>query len=231
MRIGGYQKLTLIDYPGKLAATIFTVGCSFRCPFCHNPELVLGKNVSGGKILEDEFFKFLKNRRGKLEGVCITGGEPTIQKDLIEFIQKIKKLGFKIKLDTNGTRPDVLKKLLDLKILDFVAMDIKNQLKKYDRTTGVKGDKERIKLSVGLIMNSRLPYEFRTTVVPGLHTTKDFPVIAKWIKGAKSYYLQEYREQVILDPKLKQKTKGKKIDLDKIKQKIEKNFKQMGIRK
>ena len=231
MNIGGYQKLTLIDYPGKIATTIFTVGCSFRCPFCHNPELVLGKKVSGGKKLEDEFFKFLKSRVGKLEGVCITGGEPTIQKDLVEFIQKIKKLGFFVKLDSNGTRPDVLKKLLDLKLLDFIAMDIKNQLKKYDLTTGVKGDAERIKLSVKLIMNSRLPYEFRTTVVPGIHVEKDFSEIANWIGGAKSYYLQEYREQVILDPKLKKKTKGKKIDLEKILQKIKKSFKQAGIRR
>ena len=231
MKIGGYQKLTLIDYPGKIATTVFTVGCSFRCPFCHNPELVLSSQFTVDNEREKEFFKFLKKRIGKLEGVCITGGEPTIQKDIIEFIKKVKKLGFKIKLDTNGTRPDVLKKLLDLKLLDFVAMDIKNQLKKYDATTGVKGDKERIKLSVNLIMNSRLPYEFRTTVVPGIHIEKDFEEIAKWIKGAKSYYLQEYREQVILNPKLKKKTKGKKIDLDKILENIKKSFKQAGIRR
>jgi len=134
-------------------------------------------------------------------------------------------------LDTNGTRPDVLKKLLDLKLLDFVAMDIKNQLKKYDQTTGVKGDKERIKLSVDLIRNSRVPYEFRTTVVPGIHMEKDFLAIAEWISGTRNYYLQEYRELKILDPKLKKKTKGKKIDLEKIKTKIEKYFGQVGIRK
>jgi len=231
MNLGGYQKLTLIDYPGVIATTVFTVGCSFRCPFCHNPELVLGKKVSGGKVLEDEFLKFLKSRKGKIEGVCITGGEPTIQKDIVEFIQKIKKIGFKIKLDTNGTRPDVLKKLLDLKLLNFVAMDIKNQPRKYNVTTGTRGDIQRIKLSVDLIMNSKLPYEFRTTVVPGLHVPKDFEIIAKWIQGAESYYLQEYREQVILNPKLKKKTKGKKIDLEKIKKKIEKNFNKMGIRR
>jgi len=231
MIIGGFQRLTLIDYPGKLATTVFTVGCSFRCPFCHNPELVLPSKMVVDSKMEENFFKHLKNRKGKIEGVCITGGEPTIQKDIVEFIQKVKKLGFKIKLDTNGTRPDVLKKLLDLKLLDFVAMDIKNQLKKYDSTTGVKGDKQRIKLSVDLIMNSRLPYEFRTTVVPGLHTPKDFEVIAKWIQGAKSYYLQEYREQVILNPKLKLKTKGKKIDLENILKKIKKSFKKAGIRR
>lgn len=223
--------MTLIDYPGKLATTVFTVGCSFRCPFCHNPELVLGSQASVNSNLEKEFLDFLKKRQGKLEGVCITGGEPTIQSDLVDFIRKIKKLGFLVKLDSNGTRPDVLKKLLDLKLLDFIAMDIKNQLKNYDKTTGVKGDKARIKLSVALIRNSRVPYEFRTTVVPGIHTEEDFTAIAEWINGAESYYLQEYRELKILDPNLKKKTKGKKIDLEKIKQKIQVNFGKVGIRK
>ncbi|MBU2028500.1 anaerobic ribonucleoside-triphosphate reductase activating protein [Patescibacteria group bacterium] len=231
MILGGFQKLTLIDYPGKLATTVFTVGCSFRCPFCHNPELVNSSQFTVHSGLEKEFFAFLKKRQRKLEGVCITGGEPTIQPDLMDFIQKIKKLGFLVKLDSNGTRPDVLKKLLDLKLLDFVAMDIKNQLKYYDKTTGVKGDKARIKLSVDLIRNSRVPYEFRTTVVPGIHTEEDFVAIAKWISGAQSYYLQEYRELKILDPNLKKKTKGKKIDLEKIKAKIKDSFSKIGIRK
>lgn len=230
MILGGFQKLTLIDYPGKIATTVFTVGCSFRCPFCHNPELVLKSHPVAQEDLEKEFFKFLKTRKGKLEGICITGGEPTIQPDIINFIKKIKTLGFLIKLDTNGTRPDVLKKLLDLKLLDFVAMDIKNQLKGYDKTVGVKSDKKRIKLSVDLIRNSRIPYEFRTTVVPGIHTEKDFKEIAAWLKGAERYFLQEYREEKILDQKLKKKTKGKKIDLEKIKKSIEKNFDKVRIR-
>ena len=230
MRIGGYQKLTLIDYPGVIATTVFTVGCSFRCPFCHNPELVLRSQFMINGKQEEEFFAHLSKRQGKLEGVCITGGEPTIQADIIEFIKKVKALGFLVKLDTNGTRPDVLKKLLDQKLLDFVAMDIKNQLKNYDKTTGSKSDKKRIKLSVDLIMHSGLPYEFRTTVVPGIHEEKDFLEIAKWIKGAKTYYLQEYREKIILDPKLKKKTKGKTLDLKKIKKSIEKNFAKVGIR-
>ncbi|HOW60709.1 MAG TPA: anaerobic ribonucleoside-triphosphate reductase activating protein [Candidatus Moranbacteria bacterium] len=231
MKIGGYQKLTLIDYPGIIATTLFTVGCSFRCPFCHNPELVLRSNfVSGTEKKEKEFFEFLKKRKGKIEGVCITGGEPTIQPDIIDFIKKIKEFGFLVKFDTNGTRPDILKKLLDLKLLDFVAMDIKNQLKKYDKTVGMKVDKKRIKLSVNLILNSRVPYEFRTTAVPGIHNEEDFLEIAKWIKGAEAYYLQEYREKIILDPKLKNKTKGKTLDLKKIKKSIEKNFKKIGIR-
>src|SRR3990172_8063647 len=168
MILGGFQKITLIDYPGKLATTVFTVGCNFRCPFCHNPELVDLKLVHNEES-EKEFLAFLKKRKGKLEGVCITGGEPLIQPDIIDFIKKIKKLGFFVKLDTNGTRPDVLKKIIDAKIIDYIAMDIKNQLKFYDKTTGTKVDKNRIKLSVDLIMNSHIPYEFRTTAVPGLH--------------------------------------------------------------
>ncbi len=148
--------------------------------------------------MEKEFFEFLKKRKGRLEGVCITGGEPAIQPDLIDFIKKIKKLGYLVKLDTNGSRPDVIKKLLDLKLLDFIAMDIKGPIKKYGEISGSKVDIERIKLSVGLIKNSGIPYEFRTTAVPGLHTEKDFQDIAKWLKGAKSYFLQEYREIKIL---------------------------------
>ncbi len=233
MLLGGYQKLTLIDYPGKIATTIFTVGCNFRCPFCHNPELVKHGtwNMEQGTMMEKEFFAFLKKRRGQLEGVCITGGEPTIQPDLIPFIKKIKKLGFLVKLDSNGTRPDVLKKIIDGKLVDFIAMDIKNTLKKYAKTCESKVDIERIKLSVDLIRNSGIDYEFRTTAVPGLHEEKDFEEIAKWLKGAKAYYLQEYRETKILDPRLKKKTKGKTLDLEKIKKKIEKGFGKMGIRR
>jgi pyruvate formate lyase activating enzyme len=234
MNIGGYQRLTLIDFPGTLATTVFTVGCNFRCPFCHNPELVLGAGVktSGAENkTEQEFFAFLEKRKGKLEGVCITGGEPTLQSDLVDFVRKVRTMGFRVKLDTNGARPDILKKMLDLKLLDFVAMDIKNQLKNYSKTVGVKVDTERIRLSVELVRNSRVDYEFRTTVVPGIHTEKDFLEIAKWLSGARAYYLQEYREAVILDKNLKKKTKGKKLDLEKIQSQIEKNFGKMGIRR
>lgn len=231
MILGGFQKLTLLDYPGKIAATVFTVGCSFRCPFCHNPELV-DLRLAHNEESEKNFFEFLKTRKGKLEGVCITGGEPTIQPDIIEFIKKIKQLGFLVKLDSNGTRPDVLKKIIDAKLADYIAMDIKNSLDKYDETSGAKVDKDRIRLSVNLIRNSNIPYEFRTTAVPGLHTEKDFDEIAKWLNGAQNYYLQEYREeQKILDPNLKKKTQGQKIDLEKIKKKIARNFGKIEIRK
>lgn len=230
MRIGGYQKLTLIDYPGKIATTVFTVGCSFRCSFCHNPELVIKSQFPALNNLEEEFFAHLAKRKGKLEGVCITGGEPTIQPDIVEFIKKIKELGYFVKLDSNGTRPDVLKKLYELKLLDFVAMDIKNSPENYAKTVGLKVDMERIKLSVKMIMTSGVPYEFRTTVVPGIHEEKDFAKIAKWIKGARAYYLQEYREMRILDEKLKKKTAGKTLDLQKIKSSIESNFGVCGVR-
>ncbi|MDO8529180.1 MAG: anaerobic ribonucleoside-triphosphate reductase activating protein [bacterium] len=233
MLLGGFQKLTLIDYPGKVAATVFTVGCSFRCPFCHNPELVLSRSsqLATQSSIEKEFFKFLRKRKEKLEGVCITGGEPTIQPDLIDFIKKIKKRGFLVKLDSNGSRPDVLKKIISGKMIDFIAMDIKNSPRRYNETNGVKTDIERIKLSVEMIMNSGIPYEFRTTVVPGIHREGDFQEISAWIKGAKNYYLQEYREIKILDPRLKKITKNKKIDLEKIKKDVEKFFGFVGIRR
>jgi len=230
MIIAGHQKLTLIDYPGRIATTVFTAGCNFRCPFCHNPELISGIDMSVGEKTEKEFFEYLKKRKGKIDGVCITGGEPTIQKDIVEFIKKVSDAGYFVKLDTNGLRPDVIKKLLDLRLLDFIAMDIKNQLSRYDETVGVKVDKERIKLSVELIMRSGINYEFRTTVVPGIHTEDDFLEIAKWIRGAKSYYLQSYREGKILDEKLKAKTRGKTLDLARIKDMIKDEVDKIGIR-
>lgn len=228
MNLGGYQRLTLIDYPGKIATTVFTVGCSFRCPFCHNPELVLKPGIKNN--LEEEFFNFLEKRKERLDGVCITGGEPTIQPDLVGFIEEIKKMGFSVKLDTNGSRPDILRNIIQKKMVDYIAMDIKDSLEKYKKTTGGKADVGRTKLSVEMIMSSKIPYEFRTTVVPGIHTENDFELIAKWIEGARAYYLQEYRETKILDPDLKKITKGKFIDLEKIRNKIQGNFGKFGIR-
>lgn len=230
MRIGGFQKLTLIDYPGKIAATVFTVGCSFRCPFCHNPELVLSSEFTVRGNQEEEFFAHLAKRKGKLEGVCITGGEPTIQPDIIDFIKRVKELGFAVKLDTNGTRPDVLMKIISDRLVDFIAMDIKNTPENYSKTVGLEADVERIKLSVDLIKNSRILHEFRTTVVPGIHKEEDFLKIARWIEGSESYFLQEYRENIILDPKLKQKTAGNHLDLRRIKKTIRPYFGKVGIR-
>ena len=231
MILGGLQKLTLIDYPGYIAATVFTVGCNFRCPFCHNPELVISNQFPISNVMERDFFDFLKQRKGKIEGVCITGGEPTIRPDIIEFIRKIKNLGFKVKLDTNGARPDVLRRLYKEKLLDFVAMDIKNSLEKYKETVKTEVDLERIKLSVGLICHSGIDYEFRTTVVPGLHQENDFEKIGKWLRGAKKYVLQTFEDKgKLLDPELKKRVKGKKIDLEEIAKSIRKYFGKVEIR-
>ena len=217
MRLGGFQKLTLIDFPGTIAATVFTVGCGFRCPFCHNPELVLPEKFPPQNEMEKEFFEHLEKRKGKLEGVCITGGEPTIQIDIIEFIEKIKKMGFKVKLDSNGTRPDVLAEIIKRNMVDYIAMDIKNSQENYDVAIGMHIDIEEIEKSVKMIMASGIDYEFRTTVVPGIHVEQDFIEIAKWIKGAHTYFLQEYRAMMIIDQNLKEKTVGKSLDLKKIK--------------
>ena len=232
MILGGLQKMTLIDYPDHIAATVFTVGCNFRCPFCHNPELIISSfQFPVSNVLENDFFDFLETRQGKLEGICITGGEPTIQPDIVDFIRKIKGLGYKVKLDTNGTRPDVLRRLFSERILDFVAMDIKSHLDDYDRTTNSKVDIERIRLSVDLIRNSGIDYEFRTTAVPGLHKEADFAGIGKWLEGSKKYVLQAFEDKgKILDPRLSKKTKGKSLDLEKIAKSIGKYFGKVEIR-
>jgi pyruvate formate lyase activating enzyme len=230
MRIGGFQKMTLIDYPGKLAATVFTVGCNFRCSFCHNPELVLPEKFPPLNNLEAEFFQHLSKRKGKLEGVCITGGEPTLQPDLLDFIKKIKQMGFLVKLDSNGSQPEILKKIIAEKLVDFIAMDIKNSSAGYARAVGLNVELKKIKQSVKLIMESGIDYEFRTTVVPGIHSEKDFEKIGQWLSGAKAYYLQEYRERHILDATLKAKTLGKTLDLRKIKQLLKVKLKKVGIR-
>ena len=236
MLIGGLQKMTLIDYPGKIAATVFTNGCNFRCPFCHNPELVHGSQLAvqseeRNKKQVDEFFEFLETRKGKLDGICITGGEPTLQPDLVDFIKRIKELGFAVKLDSNGTRPDVLRELFEKKLVDYVAMDIKASLGNYQKVCGAKIDLERIKLSVDLIKNSGVDYEFRTTVVPGLHSEKEFEEVAEWLDGAKRYILQKYQDYgKILDDSLRDKIKGKEIDLEKIKKMFKGKVEEVEIR-
>jgi len=210
MLIGGLQKLTLIDYPDKVAATVFLIGCNFKCPFCQNPELVdFGEIKKQSRIEERDFFNFLDQRKELLEGVCITGGEPTIQLDLIDFIKKIKQKGFLIKLDTNGSNPEVLSKLVNEHLLDFVAMDIKTSPSKYEKVYPVKSRNagaakqlfNRVKKSVELIKNSGIDYEFRTTVVPGLVDEKDIEQIGKWLKGSKKFALQQFQNKKVLDKK------------------------------
>ena len=196
IRIGGIQKTTLIDYPGKMAATIFTAGCNYKCPYCHNKDLVfIPENYQFYD--PEEVIKLLEKRKGILDGICISGGEPLMQEGLTEFIMDIKNLGFLVKLDTNGNYPERLDELLKTGMVDYVAMDIKNSKSKYAMTVGMNQDNfsiQAIEDSVKVLMNSDIDYEFRTTVVKEMHELEDMIEIAKWIKGAKQYYLQQYIE-------------------------------------
>ena len=194
LRIGGLQKFSLIDYPGKVAAVVFTQGCDFRCPFCQNVDLVLPEKFSE-LISEETVLNFLKQRQGQLQGVVVTGGEPTIQKDLGVFLSKIKALGFLVKLDTNGNNPEVVKDLLDKKFVDYLAMDIKVPLEKYDEAAGIVVDKEKINKSIDLIINSGVDYQFRTTVLKALVEEDDLKNICALIKDTKKYTLQKFSYQ------------------------------------
>ncbi len=191
MLIGGFQKFSLIDYPDKICAIVFTQGCNFRCGYCHNPETVDPKKFSA-PISEEEFFSFLEDRKGRIDAVTITGGEPTLQKDLIEFIKKIKELGYLVKLDSNGSNPEILQEVIDLKIADYVAMDIKASPERYSEVADANVDAGKIKESVDLIIGSGTDYEFRTTVVKNQLREKDFIKIGEMIKGAKLYILQKF---------------------------------------
>lgn len=205
MLLGGLQKTTFIDYPGKIAATVFTVGCPFRCPWCYSGEIVLPDKIEKQpRISDDYFFDFLKERMGLLDGVVICGGEPCIYEDLPAFCQKIKELGYFVKLDTNGFNPEMLEFLIKKKIVDYVAMDIKAPLDdlKYKRAVGVKVDLSKIKESIKTIKDSNIEYEFRTTVVPTIHTKADILEIAKEISPAKRYYLQNFRPEKTINPEL-----------------------------
>ncbi|MFA5130847.1 MAG: anaerobic ribonucleoside-triphosphate reductase activating protein [Patescibacteria group bacterium] len=207
MIIGGLEKLTLLDYPDHLAAIIFTQGCNFRCHFCYNPMLVLPQTGGDEKnkkekgfspLSTEDLFLFLKERFGRLEGVVITGGEPTLHPDLPSFIKTIKDMGYLVKLDSNGTNPEMLAGLIKDKLVDYIAMDIKAPLDKYETTVNVKLDWDNIRKSVKIIMASGLPYEFRTTVVPGLLEKDDFHAMGVLIKGASKWYLQNFKSDTEL---------------------------------
>ena len=192
MVIHGFQKLTLVDYPGYVAAILFTGACNFRCPFCQNGSLVLAPDKEP-VIPDEEIFSYLESRRGKLEAVVITGGEPTLQSDLIPYMGRIKELGYKIKLDTNGYRPDILRKVVESGYVDYVAMDIKNSLDHYAETAGLTlFNAGNIMESVDYLMSDAVDYEFRTTVVEEYHYEENFEKIGRWLKGAKRYYLQSF---------------------------------------
>lgn len=194
MQIYGFNKTTLLDYPGHVAATLFTGGCNFCCPFCQNGDLVL-RASSIPSIPEEEIFRVLQKRRGILTGVCVTGGEPTLQPQLADFLARIKELGYLVKLDTNGYRPDVLRSLHEKGLLDYIAMDIKSSPQNYAAVAGTDHlDMDRIDASVRFIRGCGLPYEFRTTVVRPLHTAEDFRQIGQWLQGCDAYFLQSYEE-------------------------------------
>lgn len=202
IQIGGLQKLTLIDFPGRLAATVFLTGCNFRCPFCYSSELVLPEKIKKQpKISEKELFKFLKERKGLIDAVVLCGGEPLTSKGLVPLIKKIKKMGFLVKLDTNGSDPALLKKLIDEKLVDYVAMDIKGPKERYSEFAGVKVNIKKIQESIDILKEGKVDCEFRSTIVPTLHKKEDVIEMAKWIRGAKKYYLQNFRPEKTIDPK------------------------------
>lgn len=192
MKITGLMKTTLLDFPGKVACTVFTYGCNFRCEFCHNARLVT--EINPDNITEEEFFSFLSKRQGVLDGVCISGGEPTLQKDLPGFIRRIKEMGFAVKLDTNGYEPEILQSLIDEGLLDYVAMDIKSSPAGYSKICGVDINMEKIKKSVSILKEGKVDYEFRTTCVREHHTQEDFEAIAQWLQGNSKYYLQHFED-------------------------------------
>ena len=201
MKIHGFQKLTLLDYPGLVACTVFLGGCNFRCPFCQNGNLVLHPEREP-LVGEEEVFAHLEKRKGLLDGVCVTGGEPTLHPELPEFLARIRSMGYKIKLDTNGYRPEVLKSVVRAGLADYVAMDIKNTPERYGETAGLAGlDVLRIQDSVEFLMEGTVEYEFRTTVARELHGRAEFEKIGQWLAGCRKYCLQNYREsEFVLNP-------------------------------
>lgn len=194
MKICGIQKVTLLDFPGHVACTIFLGGCNFNCPYCHNSSLIRS-NLADEVITKEELFDYLKRRKNILDGVAITGGEPLIHEEVVDLIKTIKDLGFKVKLDTNGSNPGKLKMLIDNNLVDYVAMDIKNTLDKYPLTIGCNTDIAKIKESINILINSNIEYEFRTTVVKDYHEIADFHKIGEMIKNAKRYFIQSYKYQ------------------------------------
>lgn len=224
--IGGIQKTSLLDYPDKISAIVFTQGCNFNCGYCHNPELL---NSKKDIYSTDVFFEFLEKRKGKLDGVVITGGEATLQADLIPFIKEVKSRGFAVKLDTNGYKPEVLEEAL--KLVDYVAMDIKAPLEKYSQITKVEIDTTKIKKSIELIMQSDIDYEFRTTVLKSQLNFEDFEEIAELIKGAKKYYLQKFEAKTqINDENLKTQTSYSNEEFEPIIKMLKKQIKNVELR-
>jgi len=243
MQIGGWQKTTLIDFPGRVASTIFTVGCNFRCPYCHNPELVGTPPLRGSLQLidEKEVLEFLEKKKGIIDGVCITGGEPTMQKDIVKFCRKVKSLGFEIKLDTNGSNPEVVEKLIKENLVDYVAMDIKTRFSDYSKITKLRitNYELRIKKTIKLLTKLGIEYELRTTVVPGMHDEKIIKKMAEEIRGIMEgqhtvlsvrWWLQNFRGGKCLDKSYNKKRGFTEKELNKLKVKAEGVIKGVKVR-
>lgn len=242
MIIGGFQKSSLIDYPEKISAIVFTQGCNFKCPYCHNPELIKAKckmqNAKSGVgsftktqgIEAEHILEFLDSRKGKLDGVVITGGEPTLHKDLPEFIKEIKGLRFYVKLDTNGTNPKMLQKLLDEKLIDYVAMDIKAPIEKYEEIVCAKANTKNILKSIEILKSSNIDYEFRTTVVKSQLSINDFEKIGDMISGAGKYYIQRFLPTKTLDESFMQEITCSDREFEKIIEELKKYVKHVRLR-
>ncbi len=213
--IGGFQKTSLLDFPHRIACIVFTSGCNFQCGYCHNPELNIFEKTADVDL--PSFFSFLENRKGKLDGVVITGGEPTLQKGLYQFAFEIKNMGFDVKLDSNGSNPELLKKMIDDKLVDYVAMDIKAPFDKYHEVIKTGVPLENIKQSIDILLNGKVDYEFRTTVVKEQLSFDDFEKIGQLIKGAKRYFLQKFEPTKTLDPKFVTATTYSDLEFEVIK--------------
>jgi pyruvate formate lyase activating enzyme len=229
MKIGALQKVSLIDYPGEICAIVFTQGCNFRCPYCHNPELV-NPEMYGECLLEEEIFSFLAKRKGKIDAVTITGGEPTIQNDLIDFVKRVRKTGYAIKVDTNGSHPEVIEKLISMKLLDYIAMDIKSPADKFKALTKSDIGYHTITQTIELIMKSGISYEFRTTVLKKLLDENDIVNIAHSIRNARLYVLQQFVPSKVLDRGLMQYESYSQEELESLRKKITKSVSNILIR-
>jgi len=229
LRIKGLQKTSLIDYDTYTSCVVFLSGCNFRCGFCQNPDLIVELDKTP-TICEHEFFDFLEKRKKWLDGVVVTGGEPCLNEELPLFIRIIKDKGFKVKLDTNGTNPKMIEDFIKNRLVDYVAMDIKGPLEKYDNIAGVKVDKEMMKKSADLIMKSGIDYEFRLTAVPGLIERADFEKIGKWLEGAKRFFIQQFRNKVCLDKSFEKIKPFSRDNLDEFKRILDKYIKDVKVR-
>jgi len=228
MKIGGLHKTSLLDYPGILSAIIWTAGCNFRCPFCYNKQLVLEKTEI---ISEETVLSFLEKRRDVLEGLSISGGEPLLQEGIVDFTEKVKKLNYLIKIDTNGAFPESLKELIDKKLVDYVSMDVKAPKKKYNQLAGVKADISKIEQSIDLIKNEAPDYEFKTTIVPGMLDKKDIVEIAKWLEVSKQFYLQQFKsDSPLVSSKLNDVAPYSKEKLSEMLHEIKPFFKSCSLR-